>query len=79
MQTIPGVLKQTAHKNPDLPAIVDNGTTISYRDLQHQVLKVAAALQAKGLSKEDKFAIWHQIVLSGLSPRLPARHWGACL
>ena len=58
MQTIPGVLKQTAHKNPDLPAIVDNGTTTSYRDLQHQVLKVAAALQAKGLSKEDKFAIW---------------------
>ena len=47
MQTIPGVLKQTAHKNPDLPAIVDNCTTISYRDLQHQVLKVAAALQAK--------------------------------
>ena len=23
MQTIPGVLKQTAHKNPDLPAIVE--------------------------------------------------------
>ena len=79
MQTIPGVLKQTAHKNPDLPAIVDNGTTTSYRDLQHQVLKVAAALQAKGLSKEDKFAIWAPNVLSGLSPRLPARHWGACL
>ena len=58
MQTIPGVLRQTAHKNPDLAAIVDNGTTTSYRDLQYQVLKIAAALQAKGLSKEDKFAIW---------------------
>lgn len=58
MQTIPGILKQTAKNNPDLAAIVDNGTTTSYRDLQHQVLKIAAAFQAKGLTKGDKFAIW---------------------
>ncbi|MBL6767265.1 MAG: AMP-binding protein, partial [Candidatus Micropelagos sp.] len=58
MQTIPGILKQTAKNNPDLAAIVDNRTTTSYRDLQHQVLKIAAAFRAKGLTKGDKFAIW---------------------
>ena len=47
MQTIPGILKHTAKNNPDLVAIVDNGTTTSYRDLQHQVLKVAAAFKSK--------------------------------
>ena len=58
MQTIPSVLKETTKNNPELAAIVDNGITTSYRDLQNQVLQIAAAFKAKGLSKGDKFAIW---------------------
>lgn len=58
MQTIPGVLKSAAKKNPGLAAIVDDGKTISYGDLLHQVLQAAAAFKSKGLSKGDRLAIW---------------------
>ena len=55
--TLPELLEQTAAKSPDATALIYFGTTISYRQLQDQVNRLAAGLQALGVEKGDRVAL----------------------
>jgi long-chain acyl-CoA synthetase len=55
--TLPELLEQTAEKSPEATALIYFGTTISYRQLQDQVNRVAAGLQALGVQKGDRVAL----------------------
>jgi len=55
--TLPELLEQTAAKSPDATALIYFGTAISYRQLQEQVDRLAAGLQALGVAKGDRVAL----------------------
>ena len=51
------VMDQFAENTPDQPALVEDTTTWSYRELQHAVGQIAAALQALGIRPGDRTMI----------------------
>lgn len=55
--TLPHWLARHAAARADKPAIVAPGETISWRDLQQRVLRVAAGLKQKGIGAGDVVAI----------------------
>jgi long-chain acyl-CoA synthetase len=55
--TLPQLLERTAAKSPDTVALIYFGTRISYRQLHEQVNRVAAGLQALGVTKGDRVAL----------------------
>ena len=55
--TLPQLLEQTAAKSPGATALIYFGTTISYEQLQDQVNRLAAGLQALGVAKGDRVAL----------------------
>jgi long-chain acyl-CoA synthetase len=55
--TLPEMLTQTVAAAPDVPALICFGTQISYAQLQDQVDRVAAGLQALGVQKGDRVAL----------------------
>lgn len=62
------VMDQFAEHTPDHPALVEDTTTWSYRELQHAVGQIAAALQALGTRPGDRVMIVSEncIALAGL-------------
>ncbi len=58
MKTIPQTLIETTQKHPQNPALIDDGWKLNYSQLLEKVLQTAGALKAKGLQKDDHFAIW---------------------
>jgi long-chain acyl-CoA synthetase len=55
--TLPQLLVQTAAKSPGHTALIYFGAKISYRQLQDQVNRLAAGLQATGVKKGDRVAL----------------------
>jgi long-chain acyl-CoA synthetase len=55
--TLPELLAQTAAKSPDAAALLYFGTSISYQQLEEQVNRLAAGLQALGVAKGDRVAL----------------------
>ena len=55
--TLPELLERTAAKSPGATALIYFGTTISYEQLQDQVNRLAAGLQALGVEKGDRVAL----------------------
>src|ERR1017187_6225892 len=55
--TLPQLLERTAAKSPDTTALIYFGTRISFRQLQEQVSRLAAGLQALGVRKGDRVAL----------------------
>jgi long-chain acyl-CoA synthetase len=55
--TLPQLLEQTAAKSSRATALIYFGTTISYEQLQDQVNRLAAGLQALGVQKGDRVAL----------------------
>ena len=55
--TLPELLERTAAKSPSATALIYFGTTISYEQLQDQVNRLAAGLQALGVEKGDRVAL----------------------
>ncbi len=51
------VMDQFAENTPDQPALVEDAATWSYRELQHAVGQIAAALQALGIRPGDRMMI----------------------
>jgi len=62
------VMDQFAENTPHQPALVEDGATWSYRELQHAVRQVAAALQSLGIRPGDRMMIVSEncIALAGL-------------
>lgn len=58
MTTIPGLLFREAARRPKALAIHDGDIHLSYSELEAQVRLTAGAMQKRGLSKGDRFAIW---------------------
>jgi len=58
MTTIPGLLFREAKRRPQALAIHDGDIQLSYGALAEQVRLTAGAMQKRGLSKGDRFAIW---------------------
>ena len=58
MTTIPQLVFDQAAKKPTALAIKDGSDVYSYADLADRMQKTAGALQALGLGKGDRFAIW---------------------
>ena len=58
LKTIPQTLCETATQHPTTLALCDDDWQLTYEELLAQVLQMAGALQAKGLEKGDRFAIW---------------------
>src|SRR5258707_6163786 len=61
-------MDQFAEHTPDQPALVEDTTTWSYRELQRAVGRIAAALQALGIRPGDRLMIVSEncIALAGL-------------
>jgi long-chain acyl-CoA synthetase len=55
--TLPQILERTAAKSPSATALIYFGTKISYEQLQDQVNRLAAGLQALGVEKGDRVAL----------------------
>ena len=62
------VMDQFAELTPDQPALVEDTTTWSYRELQHAIGRIASALQALGVRAGDRLMIVSEncIALAGL-------------
>jgi len=59
MRTLSNVLRETARRHPDRTAIADqSGATLSYRQLEQQVDRLARGLIELGVSKDDKVGLW---------------------
>lgn len=56
-RNIPAYLSHWARLTPDAPAMVHDGVTTSYRELEQQVDAVARALLAAGIRKGDRVAV----------------------
>ena len=56
--TLPQLLGQTAARFPNRPALLYFGARISYRQLQDHVNRLAAGLQAMGVKKGDRVALF---------------------
>jgi long-chain acyl-CoA synthetase len=55
--TLPAALEETAHRHPDLPALIFRGKQISYQEYNRAVDRFAAALQGLGVEEGDRVAI----------------------
>jgi long-chain acyl-CoA synthetase len=55
--TLPAALEETAHRYPDLPALIFKDKRISYREYNQTVDRFAAALQGLGVEQGDRVAI----------------------
>jgi len=55
--TLPELLERTVAKSPGAPALIYFGATISYGQLEDQVNRLAAGLQALGVEKGDRVAL----------------------
>lgn len=58
MLTIPHVLLKQAESQPDALALQDGDVSLSYKELSSVVSQAAGILEASGVSKGDRFAIW---------------------
>ncbi len=54
--TLPEALTRTTKKFPDKPALLFQGTTVTYRALDDMVLRFASSLRAAGVKPGDKVA-----------------------
>ena len=57
-QTLPGMLADVASRFADRAAIVENGKTISYAQLQQLSRQAARALMTLGVQSGDRVALW---------------------
>ena len=57
-QTLPGMLADVASRFADRAAIVENGKTISYAQLQQLSRQAARALMTLGVQAGDRVALW---------------------
>ena len=55
--TLPQALARSAERYPDNPALLFQGTTITYRKLDDMVSRFASALVALGVRPGDKVAL----------------------
>ncbi len=56
-QTIVSLFKRQAAASPDAPAVSFENTTLTYRELDRMTDRLAAAISAKGLGREDVVSI----------------------
>ena len=56
-QTIVSLFKRQAASSPDAPAVSFENTTLTYRELDRMTDRLAAAISAKGLGREDVVSI----------------------
>ena len=55
--TLPEALARSAERYPDNPALLFQGTTVTYRRLDEMVSRFASALVALGVKPGDKVAL----------------------
>ena len=73
-QSLGDIPRRTAQRLPDKAAIIDGDTTLSFRELDAAVDRVAAALADAGLAKGDRLALlshncWQFVVLDFATAR----------
>lgn len=56
--TIPRVLAQTVARCPENVAIVEEGISLTYAELERKALRVTRALIAQGIETGDRVALW---------------------
>lgn len=56
-RSIDGQVHQVATQDPDRIALVCRGRSVSYRELDQQVSRLAHALQARGIGPDDRVAV----------------------
>jgi acyl-CoA synthetase (AMP-forming)/AMP-acid ligase II len=56
--TVPTIIASTAERFGDRTAVVEGGTTLSYRELVDRSRQFGAALVASGIDPGDRVAIW---------------------
>ncbi len=79
LKTIPQTLCETATQHPTTLALCDDDWQLTYEELLAQVLQMAGALQAKGLAKGDRFAIWAPNCAEWVIAALAGQSLGAVL
>lgn len=56
--TIPSVMAQTVARCPENIAIVEDGMSLTYAELERRALHVTRALMAQGIEAGDRVALW---------------------
>lgn len=57
-ETLGALLEHLVAAHGDAPALIFEGTTLSFTDLEHRVRDTAAGLAALGVGRGDKVAVW---------------------
>lgn len=76
---IPGLVRWAAERYPDVEAVVEGRTRITYADLSARVERAAAACMAHGLRPGDRVAVWAPNSLDWIVSALGAVSAGAVL
>jgi HIP---CoA ligase len=77
--TLPHVLASAAQRFGDAVAVVDNGRSLSFRQLQQAVAEAAAAFLARGVSMGERVALWAPNSLEWIVAALGAVSCGAII
>ncbi|ANS65945.1 acyl-CoA synthetase [Streptomyces lincolnensis] len=77
--SIPGLVRSAAERYPDVEAVVEGRTRISYAELGARIERSAAACVASGVAPGDRVAIWAPNSLDWIVAALGAVSAGAVL
>ncbi len=80
--TVSGLFLQRVRSQPDAPALQSQDGTLSYAQLAGRVARLAGVLQARGLKRGDRVALWSENRPEYIELELAAAHLGlivACL
>ncbi len=58
MSTISAALRAAAEQDPTLPAVIDQGATWTFAELDAEVDRIASALLGTGLGPRERVALW---------------------
>lgn len=77
-QTLPGRVLESAARRGDATALVaENGETLTYRQLEDQVIAAAGAFKAAGIQRGDRISIWAPNAMQWVAATLGLQSVGA--
>ncbi len=79
IQTLPALLERNSALHPDKPAVVADGKSITYAELDHASRKLAARLVAAGISKSSRVGLLMPNGTEWVLSAAAAARVGACL
>ena len=68
--SIPALIAARLSENPDAPALVQAGRTVSFAELDHLASRVAASLRSVGVQTDDPVGVYFERIRSSRAGNL---------